>query len=125
MLTCRQLSYPRFRCVAQNFQSGGSDTIALPLDNTGMSSSISIFLKDCWVLFRCTNSVCCFHCDTITIRVALLGSERPTILIKGWLSCVRLPTWYLFLSLVIMLFICVCVYIYIHYIHTYIYIYVK
>ena len=82
MFMCRQLNYPRFRSVAKTSGPCGSDTIAIPVGSSDIPSFISvfvvfIFIKDCWILFRLTNSAYCFYRDTITRRVAVLGSERP------------------------------------------------
>ena len=96
---------------------GYSDTIALPIGSSGILIFISvfalfIFINDCWILFRRTSSACCFYCDSLTTRVALLGSEinfYPHVL----------PTWYIFTYL----YTHTHIYIYI-YIHTYIYIYI-
>ena len=59
---------------------GGSNTITLLVGSSDISSFVSlfvlfIFMKDFWILFRHTNSICYFDHDTITRRVALLESD--------------------------------------------------
>ena len=82
MPTCWQLNYPDSEVLPQTSVLEGSDTIVLSVGSSGIASLISIFvsfifIKDCWILFKPTNSAFSFYQDTITRRVTLLGSERP------------------------------------------------
>ena len=72
---------PQIQVLLKTYSPGGSHTITLPLGSSEIPNFISvfvllIFIKACWTLFKRTNSACCFYRDTITRRVALLGSER-------------------------------------------------
>ena len=94
--------------------------------------ALFIFIKDCWILFRRTSSACCFYCDSLTIRVALLGSEinfypssKHGFLAPGswYLSFPR--GIYIHIYIYVHTYIYIYTYIYLHiYIYTYIYIYI-
>ena len=109
---------------------GDSGTITIPIDTSGILSLISvfalfIFIKDCWILFRRTSSACCFYCDCLTTRVALLGSEINFYPHRGMVISRQIPG--ICPSYVVYIYTYIYththIYIYIH-IYTYIYIYI-
>ena len=132
----------KFRILLKTSCPGGTDTIALPAGCLGIPSFISvfvlfIFIKSCRILFRRTNSTCCFYRDTITRKVALLSSERPVYPHRRMVIPRQIPNSprvyiyiyiYIYIYAIYILYIYIYIYIYMLYIYyiyiLYIYIYI-
>ena len=112
------IELPQIQKCCPKLLAWGTRTLShFPLGAQASSAlfALFIFIKDCWILFRRTSSACCFYCDCLTTRVALLGSEINFYPHRGMVISRQIPG------------ICPSYVVYIYtyiYTHTHIYIYI-